>query len=66
MREGEFILQIAHKIKRIDDAELQAALEEEIAFRVPGATSVPAAAPGDGAGPEAPTPPELEDGTASP
>ncbi len=30
---------IAHKIKRIDDAELQAGLEEEIAFRVPGSAA---------------------------
>jgi hypothetical protein len=30
------LMHIAHKIKRIDDAELEAALQEEIAFRQPG------------------------------
>jgi membrane peptidoglycan carboxypeptidase len=34
------LMQIAHKLKLIDDAELQAGLEEEIAFRVPG-TNLP-------------------------
>lgn len=53
------LMQIAHKIKRVDDAELQAALDEEIAFRVPG-KAVPAA-PSDAAEPDAPAPPELDD-----
>jgi hypothetical protein len=35
------LMHIAHKIRRIDDAELQAALEEEIAFRVPGSSAPP-------------------------
>src|SRR6185369_16501478 len=54
------LMQIARKIKRIDDVELQAALEEEIAFRVPGAAT---ALPTDGADPDAPGPPELDDET---
>jgi len=58
------LMQIAHKIKRIDDAELQAGLEEEIAFRVPGAAA--AAAPDDGSGADAPAPPEVDDGAATP
>ena len=53
-------MQIAHKIKRIDDGELQAALEEPIAFRVPGTAALPSAPPADGT-PEAPAPPELDD-----
>ena len=53
------LMHIAHKIKRIDDAELQAGLEEEIAFRVPGAATAPASEPNDGASPD--TPPELPD-----
>jgi hypothetical protein len=35
------LMHIAHKIKRIDDGELQAALEEEIAFRVPASGATP-------------------------
>jgi hypothetical protein len=50
------LMEIAHKIKRIDDSELQAALEEEIAFRVPG-KAVPV--PSDGNEPA--PPPELDD-----
>jgi hypothetical protein len=53
------LMQIAHKIKRVDDSELEAALAEEIAFRVPG--NAAPAAPSDSAEPEAPAPPELED-----
>jgi hypothetical protein len=30
-------MHIAHKIKRISDEELAAGLEEQVAFRVPGA-----------------------------
>jgi hypothetical protein len=52
------LMHIAHKIKRIDDAELEAGLEEEIAFRVPGKALEPAF---DGA--EPPAPPELNDAT---
>ena len=60
------LMQIAHKIKRIDDVELQAGLEEEIAFRVPG-TALPALpTPTDGSAPEAPAPPELDDDTGNP
>lgn len=46
------LMHIAHKIKRIDDAELQAALEEQVAFRVPGAAAPAAGALGDDAPPE--------------
>jgi hypothetical protein len=43
------LMHIAHKIKRIDDAELQVGLEEEIAFRVPGpGATVPAAVETEG------------------
>lgn len=54
------LMQIAHKIKRIDDAELQAGLQEEIAFRVPG-TAAEAPLPSDGDALDAPAPPELDD-----
>ena len=56
------LMHIAHKIKRIDDGELQAALEEEIAFRVPGAAAQPAnlAPEAEQAPPDQP-PPELGD-----
>ena len=60
------LMQIAHKIKRIDDAELQAGLEEEIAFRVPGAATAPASGGSVGAGPEAPAPSEPEDEPGNP
>jgi hypothetical protein len=53
------LMEIAHKIKRIDDSELQAALEEEIAFRVPGKQAP--VAPQDSSEPEAPAPPELDE-----
>jgi penicillin-binding protein 1A len=53
------LMQIARKIKRVDEAELQAGLEEEIAFRVPGAAARPGGLP-EGAQ-EAPAPPELGD-----
>lgn len=59
------LMHIAHKIKRIDDAELQAGLEEEIAFRVPGAAAVPPTFPTDGNAPDAP-PPELDDDAGAP
>jgi hypothetical protein len=59
------LMQIAHKIKRIDDAELQAGLEEEIAFRVPGA-AVPPSNPTDDGVPDAPAPPELDDDAGGP
>lgn len=53
------LMHIAHKIRRIDDAELQAALEEEIAFRVPGSsTPPPFGTESDDSG-EGPTLPEL-------
>jgi penicillin-binding protein 1A len=56
------LMRIAHKIKRIDDEELQAGLEEQIAFRVPGTTEF---APNpDDVAPEAPAPLELEDEAA--
>jgi Transglycosylase len=58
------LMQIAHKIKRIDDAELQAGLEEEIAFRVPGAAAALPPTPGDGSPPDAPALPELDDDVA--
>jgi len=54
------LMQIAHKIKRIDDAELQAGLEEEIAFRVPGEALAPPPTSADGSVPEAPALPELD------
>ena len=54
------LMHIAHKIKRIDDAELEAGLEEQIAFRVPGAPASPSIPPAEG-GTEAPAPPELDD-----
>lgn len=60
------LMQIAHKIKRIDDVELQAGLEEEIAFRVPGSALPPLPTPTDGSAPEAPAPPELDDDNVSP
>jgi hypothetical protein len=60
------LMQIAHKIKRIDDSELQAGLEEEIAFRVPGAAVVPSSDAADEAIPDAPSLPELEDESAKP
>ncbi|HKY35435.1 MAG TPA: transglycosylase domain-containing protein [Polyangiaceae bacterium] len=54
------LVQIAHKIKRIDDVELQVALEEEIAFRVPGpSATVPVVAEGGTETPEQP-PRELD------
>lgn len=59
------LMHIAHKIKRIDDAELQAGLEEEIAFRVPG--ELTPAAPGvhlpDGEASPEQALPELGDGS---
>jgi hypothetical protein len=60
------LMHIAHKIKRIDDAELQAGLEEEIAFRVPGAESGPSSSPSEGNAPDAPAPPELDDDAGDP
>jgi hypothetical protein len=53
------LMHIAHKIKRIDDGELQLALEEEIAFRVPAADATTLAAP-LGEDSEERAPPELE------
>ena len=55
------LMEIAHKIKRIDDAELQAGLEEEIAFRVPGSTAADGTQANGAEQPEAPPPPELDD-----
>ncbi|HEY6077595.1 MAG TPA: biosynthetic peptidoglycan transglycosylase [Polyangiaceae bacterium] len=54
------LMHIAHKIKRIDEVELQAALEEEIAFRQPGSAgpTLPAS--------DADAPPELEESTPEP
>jgi Transglycosylase len=62
------LMQIAHKIKRIDDAELQAGLEEEIAFRVPGKAAVTAAdaAVNGSETPEVPALPELDDEAGKP
>jgi membrane peptidoglycan carboxypeptidase len=60
------LMHIAHKIKRIDDAELQAGLEEEIAFRVPGAAAPPPVG-GEGEPPPEQAPPELgEDAPGGP
>jgi hypothetical protein len=56
------LMHIAHKIKRIDDSELQAALEEEIAFRVPAAEATTLAAPSGEEPPEERAPSELEPG----
>lgn len=56
------LMKIAHKIKRIDDAELQAALEEEIAFRVAGPGPGDTAAPADTTELFEPAPSELEVG----
>jgi Transglycosylase len=52
------LMHIAHKIKRVDDAELEAGLAEEIAFRVPG---TPTLLPSDEPPPfdEPPAPSEL-------
>jgi monofunctional biosynthetic peptidoglycan transglycosylase len=56
------LMHIAHKIKRIDESELQAALEEEIAFRVPASAETSGAtAPGEQELPEERGPPELEE-----
>jgi hypothetical protein len=55
------LMHIAHKIKRIDDAELAAGLEEEIAFRVPGSAAL---VPGDAGDPGDAAPPELEEPAA--
>jgi len=52
------LMHIAHKIKRIDDAELEAGLAEQIAFRVPG---VPAPTLPEGDSGDAPAPPELSE-----
>lgn len=60
------LMRIAHKIKRIDDAELQAGLEEVIAFRVPGAPALPALPPTDGSLRDAPDLPEFEDTPSAP
>lgn len=55
------LMHIAHKIKRIDDSELQAGLEEEIAFRVPAAEATTVAAPAGEEPLEERAPPELEE-----
>lgn len=55
------LMHIAHKIKRIDDAELEAGLAEEIAFRVPGTPS-----PSPSESNEPPAPPELGEPGAAP
>jgi membrane peptidoglycan carboxypeptidase len=55
------LMHIAHKIRRIDDAELQAALEEEIAFRVPGSPTLPLLGSESDEPGEGPTLPELGD-----
>jgi hypothetical protein len=54
------LMHIAHKIKRIDESELQAALEEEVAFRVPAAETAVAAPAGEQPLDEG-APPELEE-----
>jgi hypothetical protein len=59
------LMHIAHKIRRIDDVELQAALEEEIAFRVPGAATEPALSPSDSSS-SGDGPPELGDDNVRP
>ncbi|HEX2872338.1 MAG TPA: biosynthetic peptidoglycan transglycosylase [Polyangiaceae bacterium] len=59
------LMHIAHKIKRVDDVELQAALEEPIAFRVPGAAAASASVVPSEAAPE-PPPPELDDAAGGP
>lgn len=54
------LMHIARKMGRIDDVELKAALEEEIAFRVPGAApDLPS--PLEGSEPEAPEPLEVDE-----
>jgi hypothetical protein len=58
------LMQIAHKIKRVDDSELQAALEEEIAFRVPPSPEVSGAAPAAEEPPDERGPPELDEAGA--
>lgn len=60
------LMHIAHKIKRIDDAELQAGLEEEIAFRVPGEAQALPPIPADDSVPDAPALPELDDAGGDP
>jgi hypothetical protein len=58
------LMHIAHKIKRVDDAELEAGLAEEIAFRVPG---TPTPDSGDPAAfEEPPAPSELGEPPALP
>ena len=53
------LMHIAHKIKRIDDAELEAGLAEEIAFRSPGSAAI---VPSDGPSPDdPPSVPELDE-----
>jgi hypothetical protein len=51
------LMHIARKRDRIDDAELEAGLAEELAFRVPGTPALPTAADPN----EPPSPPELGD-----
>lgn len=58
------LMQIAHKIKRIDDSELQAALEEEIAFRVPPSPEASGAPPAAEEPPDERGPPELDEAGA--
>jgi penicillin-binding protein 1A len=58
------LMQIAHKIKRIDDSELQAALEEEIAFRVPPSPEAAGSAPAPDEAPDERGPPELDEAGA--
>lgn len=54
------LMQIAHKIKRIDDRELEAALQEEIAFRVPASPDAAGAVPEpEQEAPDEPGTPEL-------
>jgi len=60
------LMEIAHKIKRIDDAELQAGLEEEIAFRVPGSAATNGTQAEGAEQPDAPPPPELDDEPGKP
>ncbi len=52
------LMRIAHKIKRVDDSELDAALQEEIAFRQPGSAGTLPALDAE--------PPELEDAPPEP
>jgi membrane peptidoglycan carboxypeptidase len=58
------LMHIAHKIKRIDDAELEAALAEEIAFRVPASPEAQPASASELEPPDERGPPALDEPAA--